>query len=229
MGHLTITFLIICRFFHFKSSQSCLPTCLQGSIFTPLRYQPARFIFIFCEHNKFSCLDFLFFLLFLGCLICFKTKGRPGSNVFPPTHPILTVWGVHFNEDRPPCGSHPRSLQEKASNAEPPPPGGTRPGEDGLRLRRWARPWVRTESKGPSGEILPELVLPLKALIRILACLLAHMGISGLRVSPLRLLPAGPSAQGTARHTRTRARAARTRGRSRSSLLLWPLLCVRWH
>lgn len=124
MGHLTITFLIICRFFHFKSSQSCLPTCLQGSIFTPLRYQPARFIFIFCEHNKFSCLDFLFFLLFLGCLICFKTKGRPGSNVFPPTHPILTVWGVHFNEDRPPCGSHPRSLQEKASNAEPPPPRG---------------------------------------------------------------------------------------------------------
>lgn len=49
----------------------------------PLRYQTARFIFIFCEHNKFSCLDFLFFLLFLGCLICFKTKGRPGSNVFP--------------------------------------------------------------------------------------------------------------------------------------------------
>lgn len=43
-----------------------------------LRYKCSRIIFIFREHNNFSCPRLTIFPI-PGCLICFKTKGRPAQ------------------------------------------------------------------------------------------------------------------------------------------------------
>lgn len=93
---------------------------------------------------------------------------------------------------------------------------------------QWARPWVRTESKGRVGETLPGLVLPLTPARQFLVVVVPTQGFRRWWSPPsdfsrltLRL--------GTARYTRTRAPAAWTRLRSRSSLNSWLVrVCGHW-
>lgn len=137
----------------------------------PRRYQTVRIIFIFCEHNKFSCLDFLFFLPFGGCLICFKTKGRPRSNVFPPPLFILNSLCVPEKEDRPPRGSPSRGRWTQGSHAGC---GGRAQGTRSVPRR--ARPWARTECAGLVEEDCPGRPSPGFVTMRVPAPLGIHKG-----------------------------------------------------
>lgn len=99
------------------SSHSSARVCLH-----PLRYQTAGCIFLFGEHNKFSCLDFLFLPPISRLPNLLQDKRLAGIKCLLPTpYPIssvLTASSGQVNKDRPPgADTHRVSRRKGATQA----------------------------------------------------------------------------------------------------------------